>query len=64
MKRSTLVRLVSASILLLPFGIVGGLDPVFEMCSVRGSFGQPEVVQNGRHNRARVPVSWRALRGR
>ena len=44
--------------------IIGGLDLVFEMCSVRGSFGQPEVVQNGRHNRARVPVSWRAMRGR
>ena len=44
--------------------IVGGLELVFEMCSMRGSFGQPDVVKNGRHNRARVPVSWRAMRGR
>lgn len=42
--------------------LVGGLELVFDMCSVRGSFGQPEVVQNGRHNRVRFPVSWRAGR--
>jgi hypothetical protein len=43
---------------------VGGLDLVFDMCSVRGSFGPPEVVENGRNNRVRFPVSWRAGRGR
>lgn len=39
---------------------VGGLEMVFEMCAVRGSFGPPEVVPNGQRNRVRFPVSWRA----
>jgi hypothetical protein len=43
---------------------VGGLELVFDMCSVRGSFGPPEVVPNGRNNRVSFPVSWRAGRGR
>ncbi len=42
---------------------VGGLDLIFDMCSVRGSFGAPEVVANGRRNRVRFAVSWRAARG-
>ncbi len=43
---------------------VGGLELIFDMCSVRGSFGAPEVVANGRRNRVRFPVSWRPLRDR
>ncbi len=42
--------------------LVGGLESIFDMCSVRGSFGPPEVVQNGRHNRVCFPVSWRLTR--
>lgn len=42
---------------------VGALDLIFDMCSVRGSFSAPEVVPNGRRNRVRFAVSWRAARG-
>lgn len=42
----------------------GALDMVFDMCSVRGTFGPPEVVLNGRRNRVRFAVSWRAARDR
>lgn len=41
----------------------GALELIFDMCSVRGAFGPPEVVPNGRHNRVRFSVSWRAARG-
>jgi hypothetical protein len=41
---------------------VGGLELVFDMCSVRGTFGPPAVVPNGRRNRVSFPVSWRAAR--
>lgn len=38
--------------------------PTFDMYSTRGSFGPPEVVANGRRNRVRFPVTWRATRDR
>ena len=41
---------------------VGALEIIFDMCSVRGTFGPPEVVPNGRRNRVRFAVSWRAAR--
>jgi hypothetical protein len=43
---------------------VGGLELIFDMCATRGSFGPPEVVPNGRRNRVRFPVTWRAARDR
>lgn len=43
---------------------VGALEMIFDMCSVRGSFGLPDVVPNGRRNRMRFAVSWRAARNR
>lgn len=41
---------------------VGGLDLVFDMCAVRGTFGPPVVVANGRRNRVSFAVKWRAAR--
>jgi hypothetical protein len=43
---------------------VGGLELIFDMCSVRGSFGAPSIVPNGRRNRVRFPVTWRGARDR
>lgn len=43
-----------------PFVATGGaLELVFDLCGVRGSFGEPVLVANGRHNRMRFVVSWR-----
>lgn len=43
-----------------PFIATGGaLELVFELCTVRGSFGDPVVVPNGKNNRMRFLVSWR-----
>jgi hypothetical protein len=37
----------------------GALTFLFEMCGVRGTFGEPEWVPNGKKNRMRFLVSWR-----
>jgi hypothetical protein len=43
-----------------PFLATGGaLEIVFDMCSVRGSFGEPAYLPNGRNNSMRFTVSWR-----
>ena len=36
----------------------GALTLVFEMCGVKGTFGEPEWVANGQRNRARFAVAW------
>ena len=38
----------------------GALAFLFEMCGVRGTFGEPEWVADGTKNRMRFLVSWRA----
>ena len=43
-----------------PFLATGGaLEMVFDMCSVRGTFGEPAYLPNGHHNAMRFTVSWR-----
>ena len=45
-----------------PFVATGGaLELVFDMCRVRGMFGEPVFVPNGRNNRMRFLVSWREI---
>jgi len=42
-----------------PFvALAGALEDVFDLCNVKGTIDAPEVVPNGRQNRARSRVSW------
>jgi hypothetical protein len=49
----------------VPFGAFvatgGALELVFELCGVRGTFSEPEMVLNGRKNRMRYTVMWRTV---
>jgi hypothetical protein len=40
----------------------GGLEYIFELCGVRGTISDPEMVDNGRANICRYQVAWRPRR--
>lgn len=36
----------------------GAMEVIFDLCQVKGTFSDPEMVPNGRNNRMRYAVSW------
>jgi hypothetical protein len=41
----------------------GSMELVFDLCQVKGTFSDPEMVPNGRNNRMRYAVSWWPVTG-